>query len=189
MPKKDINLIPSEIIEEQSTARQQRGVIFFALIVFVIGIALSGAVWFLALRQNVKITNTNNQIAERKEQLKSLEEVEKKGSKLQLRLDYIKGVLSKNVLYSKVMAELEDRKQDSVEITQVTLDDNGLLKIVGIASSTPSLQNYVINLVKEPDNLFSDARILEVSVGDGGRVKFSVSVMTNIKSILFKFPD
>lgn len=189
MPRKDINLIPNEIIEEQSSARQQRGVIFFAAIVFLIGVVLSGVAWFLALSQNVKITNTDNQIAERKEQLKALEDVEKQGSKLQLRLDYVQSILSKSVLYSKVMQELADRDQDSIEITQVNLDDNGLLKIVGIASSTPSLQNYVINLVKEPNNLFSDARILEVSVGDGGRVNFSVSVSTDMESILFKFPN
>lgn len=172
----EINLIPNEIVEEQSSERQQRGFLYFSFIVLVVCLIITGVAWSLSLSTNVKLNNTEKSINQAKQELATLEEVERKGATLQLRLEYIKKLLANKIHHSKILEEIDSRSRNTVVVEDVALTADGILTLKGKATSTAELQNYVVNLVKEPDNLFTNARVLEVNVGESGVVNFAVSV-------------
>lgn len=83
------------------------------------------------------------------------------------------------------MNELDLKSKPGITITQANVTDAYTVEITGLSTSTTTLQTYINDLVKEPDNLFSDARILEVSIKEGsGLASFKVSVKVSKEDLI-----
>ncbi len=173
MPQ-EINLIPQEVVKERTRqSSQTKFVIFSLIVIFVAGLStvISGV---LATSSSATLSGLKDDVSQKEQRIKSLEEVEKSASVLQQRLSYIKGLFDNKVVYSKVLNELEVRLINGIAVTDIDVSPDFQVSISGVASSTTILQNYVKNLVAE-GSLFGDLKIIEVNIKEGkGTVDFKV---------------
>lgn len=186
MPDKSINLIPSEIIQERSRKSSQKKVLNFGLGLLFISLLLVGVAFYLRMSSASKIKGIEGQITSKKAELASFEDVERLGTDLTARLGFADTIFNNNPYYSRVLDEIDSKNTAGVVVTNVeVVDDLYEITISGEASNTNALQNYVTNLVQGPDNLFSDAKVLEVNIKEGtGTANFKVSVVGDSQKIV-----
>lgn len=177
MPKQDINLIPSSVVKERNIETNQQRFLVFSVIVLIVSAVLTAVIGTVAATSSTNLSKLQNEVATKQNTVKSLEDAELKGLQLQARLGFIDSLLNRKVVYSKVLDEIELRIKEGIVVTNVQIGENLVLTISGNASSTTALQNYINGLVLPPDNLFSEAKVMEVSIGESSAgVRFKVSV-------------
>jgi len=144
-----------------------------------------GVVVFLQSKSQSDLNLTKSRISSKQDEIESLKDVERKASSLTAKLNYIDQLLKNKIYFSKIMNELDLKSKPGITITQANVTDAYTVEITGLSTSTTTLQTYINDLVKEPDNLFSDARILEVSIKEGsGLASFKVSVKVSKEDLI-----
>lgn len=186
MPQ-EINLIPQEVVKERSRQSSQTKFVLFSLVFLFIAGILTVVSGLLATTSSASLSSIKDEVNQKEQKIKSLEEVEKSASVLQQRLGFIKGLFDNKIVYSKILNELEVRLINGIALTDVEVTPDYAITISGVASSTTILQNYVKNLVSE-GSLFSDLKIIEVNIKEGkGTVDFKVqATVDKTKVVGFK---
>jgi len=151
--------------------------LYGSLVLLAIVLILAGIAIFLQSKSQSDLNATKSRISTKQDEIESLKDVERKASALTAKLSYVDQLLKNKIYYSKVMNELDLKSKSGITVTQVDVDEMYNVEIGGVSTSTTVLQTYINDLVKEPDNLFFDAKILEVSIKEGsGLASFKVSV-------------
>lgn len=173
----DINLIPSEVVKERSLKKTHSRLLIGSIVFIGLIVIVAAVVIFLQTRSVSKLNATKSRIQTKRDEIESLKEVERKASALTAKLDYVDHLLSSKIYYSRVMNELDLRSKTGITLTQVDVDATYEVIISGLSTSTTNLQTYIDGLVKGPDNLFTNAKVLEVNIKEGsGLAVFKVSV-------------
>lgn len=181
----NINLIPAEVIQERNLHNTFNRFLYFSILVLVISFVALGVAAFLSTNSQSKLTKITNEVSTKQDELKSLQDVERQGSELVARLGFVDTLLNNKVYNSLVMQEMNKRNIAGIVINSISLTDSFDLTINGVATSTTILQRYVSNLVAEPDNLFSNALIKQVSIKeDSGAATFGITVTADSTKLI-----
>jgi len=179
MPE-NINLIPSEVIKERSMHATYNRFLFVSILVLVLtGLGIAGLLYINYTKQQ-ELNSVTKQVSQKKEELKSLEDVQKNGSILTAKLAHIDSLLTNKIYYSRLLDEIKNRQTEGIVLNSVNINSSFEVSFSGSAANTVALQRYVTHLIEEPDNLFSDAKILAVSIKeDTGLTTFGITVVAN----------
>lgn len=181
----NINLIPSEVVKERSLKKTHSRLLLVSIFFLVLVVLSAIGVIFLQSKAQGELNAAKGRINSKQDEIESLKEVERKASSLTAKLSYIEGLLSNKIFYSRIMNELDLKSKTGITLTQATVSESYAVEITGLSTSTTTLQSYINNLVQGPDNLFSDARILEVNIKEGsGLASFKVSVKVSKDSLV-----
>ncbi|MBP7859532.1 hypothetical protein KA001_01040 [Patescibacteria group bacterium] len=182
MPVQNLNLIPTEVIREGKLKSTQSKAIFYSVAFLLVCLIFTGVSFYFVTTSKSKVLALKKSNTDKISELKSLENLEKSAQITQNRLELINNIVSAKIYYSKVLTELQNKSNAQITIEAVEIDKDFGLVINGVASTTLTLQNYVNNLVKGPNNLFSQAKILSLDISEGlGNAKFSVKVEADKK--------
>lgn len=182
MPAQNLNLIPIEVINEGKVKSTQSKAFLFSIVFLLICLVFLGISFYFVSNAKSKLLSLKKLNTEKIAELKSLENLEKSAQITQSRLEMVNNIVSSKVYYSKILTEIKNKSNSQILIEFVEIDKDFNLTINGSANTTLNLQNYVNNLVKGPDNLFSNAKIVSLDISEGlGNAKFSITVKADEK--------
>lgn len=163
-----INLLPTELKEHYLYARRNSRLRrwAFAMLFGLVGVGLVGTAGMLYLQRSIdtysaRVIATENSLKEQK-----LEETRKKSEDITSSLKLAVDVLSREVLFSKLLTQIATVMPPNTSLTDLSISNTqGSLEIAAISSDYASATQLQVNL-SDPDNkIFSKADIQTITCG------------------------
>ena len=161
-----INLLPPQLKEDYSYARQNLGMLRIVLSfgLGILGLVVISAAGFFYLQQSAKAYY--KQAADLDTSLKNQkqEDVEKQVQDISSNLKLAVQVLSKEVLFSQLLVQLGTVTPSNVTLSNVTINEfGGALDITAQAANYKSATQLQVNLVDPNNKIFTKADIVSIS--------------------------
>lgn len=161
-----INLLPPELKQEYRYARQNTGLARW-LVSFGLGIAglvmLSGVGWMYLQRQ-AETYSTQASLAEAALRQQKQAEVEKEAKDISDSLKLAVQVLSKEVLFSKMLKQLAITVPDNVALSGLTISElKGAVDITATTTDYNAATQLQVNLTDPANQIFEKADIVSIN--------------------------
>lgn len=161
-----INLLPPEMKQDYRYARRNRRLVqwSFALILAIIGVAVLTGGGLLIM--NSSITTNRAEIAQAQTNLASqnISGVQKEVSTISSNLKLMVTVLSKEVLFSKLLVQLGSTTPSNVILTNLSISQtDGAIDIAARAKDYNAAAQLQANLADPGNKIFSKADIVNIS--------------------------
>lgn len=166
-----INLLPPDVKENYKYARRNRVLtrwITAGLFCLVGGALLAGG-GYLYLRQSV--TTTNEQIAQSNQQLQAhnLTGVQKQVVAISDNLKLVVQVLSKEILFSKLLNQLAAVTPDNVILTNLVITQaQGGVEITAQTANYDAATQLQVNLADPKNQIFTKADLVSINCTNAG---------------------
>ncbi len=160
-----INLLPATSKEDYVYARRnsrlRRWV--FALLFGLVGVGLVTTSGMLYLQRSIDNYNTKNAVAEASLKEQKLDETRKKSEEITSSLKLATEVLSREVLFSKLLTQIANVTPSNTNLTDLSISQGqDSVEITAISTDYASATQLQINL-SDPDNkIFSKADIQNI---------------------------
>jgi Tfp pilus assembly protein PilN len=165
-----INLLPSDIKEHYVYARRNTSLRHwaFALLFGLVGVGVVATGGLLVMQQS--IDQYSKQVASAQDALKSqrLEETRKHAKEITNSLKLVVDVLSKEVLFSKLITQIGAVTPLNTSLTDLSINQvQGALDITAISADYNSATQLQVNLADPENKLFSRADIQTITCTEG----------------------
>lgn len=181
-----INLLPPEIKENYRYGRRNRTLVRWitTVVLCLVGAAILTGGGYLYLNQS--INNTTQQIADVNKQLQSGSQssVEKQVTTISDNLKLAVQVLSKEILFSKLLKQLAAVTPNNVILTSLSIPETqGALDITADTTDYSAATQLQINLADPKNQIFSQADIESITCSGGTSSNPNYPCSVNIRAL------
>jgi Tfp pilus assembly protein PilN len=175
-----INLLPPELKDTYRYGRRNRSLVHWitAIVLCVAGGGLLTAGGYLYM--NHTINNTTQQIADTNKQLQSENQamVQKRVQSISDNLKLAEQVLSKEILFSRLLKQLAAVTPSNVLLTGISISQTqGGLELTAVTTSYSAATQLQVNLADPKNQIFSQADIESINCnGSSGNISYPCSV-------------
>jgi Tfp pilus assembly protein PilN len=176
-----INLLPPETKEAYRYARRNRMLIHWitaAVLCLAGGLLLLGG-GYLYLNQSIKTTNQQIADSNRQLQAQNLTAVQKQVTTISNNLKLVVNVLSKEVLFSKLLKQLASVTPGNAILTNLVITQaQGGIEITAQTTDYNAATQLQVNLADPKNQIFSKADIISINCGStaGGKYPCTVDI-------------
>ncbi len=179
-----INLLPPEIKQDIVYGRRNSSMVHWAILAcasLLITVAIMGG-GYLVLKQSIKAEAKNTEVAQSELQTLKIEDTQKQVEELTNNTKLVIQVLSKEILFSKLLTQLGSSIPANTTLTGFQIDKlQGALTLKGTAKDVDSATQLQLNLQDPQNKIFEKADIESIACNnvqseDGGSVEYPCTV-------------
>ena len=184
-----INLLPPELKDTYRYGRRNRTL---ARWLTVMVLCIAGALLLTGggyLYLNRSINNTNQQLAESQQQLSQQHEaaVQKQVTDITKNLKLATQVLSKEILFSKLLKQLGAVTPNNAILTNLSITQaQGGVDITAETANYAAATQLQVNLADPKNKIFSQADIVSITCNSGNGIKSQYPCTVNIRALFAK---
>ena len=165
-----INLLPPEVKQDYRYARKNRHLLHWcaAFVVAIVGVAIIAGIGMVIMSNSVsdykqKIATAQSQLASQ-----NLSETEKQVKDISNNLKLMVTVLSKEILFSKLLARLGTLTPPNVNLTNLAISQTvSAIDITAQTKNYDAATQLQVNLADKNNQIFDKADIVNISCSSG----------------------
>lgn len=185
-----INLLPSEIKQNYRYARYNRWLIRWSLafLAAIAGVAVIASIGLVAMNNSISEYEIENTQAKQRLADQNIAEVQKQVSTISSNLKLMVTVLSKEILFSKLLARLGSITPSNVILTNLTISQTeSAVDITAQTSSYDAASQLQVNLADPDNQIFSKADIVSITCStNGSEVNPEYPCTVSIRALFMK---
>lgn len=184
----DLNFIPDEVIAGRRLAFQRKKENSFSFFILLAAILFSVGFLIFNRYQQGKLNNIEKSMTEKETQIAELRQFGEIGYALGMRLEQIQNIINKRYSFSILLAELENRTPERVEVKDFSVNTPNVMSLSAFsrANYTPiaNFQDLLLAGQNDLGALFKSARIQSAAISrQNTGVDFSLEIGLNPEAL------
>jgi len=180
MPKRNINLLPNEIIQERKFKVVRKNLLYVSIVFLFVSVILFASIFVLLKGQQSRFNTLENQRLAVVSEISKLSDTEEQIQLLGIRAELISKIMKERFNYSDLLEELRSVTPNEVEVVSLVVEFDELA-LTGTASNYNSLTKFTRSLKqKDKNKIFIDGEISNISLNStDGTVSYTINAFIN----------
>ena len=180
MPKRNINLLPNEIIQERKFKVVRKNLLYVSIVFLFVSVILFASIFVLLKGQQLRFNHLEDQRLNVVSEISKLRETEEQIQLLGIRAELISKIMKERFNYSDLLEELRSVTPNEVEVVSLVVEFDELA-LTGTASNYNSLTKFTRSLKqKDKNKIFIDGEISNISLNStDGTVSYTINAFIN----------
>ena len=185
MPKKNINLLPEEILQARKFKVVRKNLLYASLFLIFVSLIAFASVFVLLKGQETRLANLEDQKVTVVDAITKLSETEEQIQLLGIRAELISKIMKERYNYSDLLEELKAVTPNEVEVKSLVVEFDEL-RLTGNASNYNSLTKFTRSLKqKDKNKVFVDGEISSISLNSSdGTVTYTINAFIDPEGLI-----
>lgn len=147
MERKDINLLPQELVVRRRAQGQKKTISFLSAAFFVVSLGLSALVFLYTFFVSQSVKRVRAAVSQQEQKISNLQLLEEDARRLEVKSNALYSILKSKKKYSYLLEVLSKAAPSGIRITSLVTAPNGEVQVAGLADSYVVLSRFLLNVL------------------------------------------